>query len=222
MKVALASLLLIILGAGAVLLLPDREEPVEPARGLPWQLEILPDGTSRVFGITLGRSTLDDALEALGSDMQLAIIAAPGEDGSLEVYYSHYRAGIISGKLILVAELDPVTLRALRERSSRDGGSRRYFLHPDDLPRARQAAVKGITFMPAIDLDAEIARLRFGEPAETVHSSPRVTHLLYPAKGLDFVLDQEGKDILQYVAPSAFTELRSELLQTTGDAGTAR
>ena len=97
-----------ILGIGAVLLLPETEGPVEPVTGLPWQVDILPDGTSRVFGITLGRSTLDEAIQALGNDMQLAIIAAPegverllSEAPEVEVYLCAVDRQLNANKFIL-------------------------------------------------------------------------------------------------------------------------
>ena len=212
-KYSVAILVLLILLAGLLLLTPDNEQPATPLTGLPWQIDLLPGGNSRVFGITPGQSTLADAVEQLGSDMQLAIIAAPGESGDLEMYYSRYSSGIISGKLILVAAMAPDTLAQLQERASRDGGTRRYLLHPDDLPLAWQAPVKRIIFLPTINLDVEIAHNRFGIPAETLHSSEQVTHLLYPEMGLDFVLDQDGNEILRYVAPRDFSTLRKLLEQ---------
>jgi hypothetical protein len=36
-----------------------------PTSGLPWQIETLPSGESKVFDLTLGRSTLADAREPL-------------------------------------------------------------------------------------------------------------------------------------------------------------
>ena len=212
-KYSVAILVLLILLAGLLLLAPDNEQPATPLTGLPWQIDLLPGGNSRVFGITPGQSTLADAVEQLGSDMQLAIIAAPGESGDLEMYYSRYSAGIISGKLILVAAMAPDTLAQLQERASRDGGTRKYRLHPDDLPLAWQAPVNSIIFLPTINLDMEIAHNRFGIPAETIHSSEQVTHLLYPEMGLDFVLDQDGNEILRYVAPRDFSTLRKLLEQ---------
>lgn len=213
MKYAIAILVLLILLVGLLLFSPDNEQPVKPVTGLPWQIELLPDGNSRVFGITPGQSTLADAAEQLGSDMQLAIIAAPGESGDLEMYYSRYTAGIISGKLILVAAMAPATLEELKERGVRDGGTRRFLLHPDDLPLALGTPVRTIIFLPTINLDEEIAHNRFGIPAETIQVSQQVTHLLYPDKGLDFVLDQEGNEILRYLAPRDFSTLRKQLKQ---------
>ena len=214
MKYTVVLLVLITLAIGLLLLSPDtdNEQAEEPLTGLPWQIDSLPDGSSRVFGITPGQSTLGDVVEQLGNDMQLAIIAAPGESGNLEMYYSRYSASIITGKLIFVAKMAEDTLLQMQQRAFRDGGTRRYRLHADDLPLAWQAPVKSIIFLPSVNLDEEIAHNRFGIPAETIHSSEQVTHLLYPDKGLDFVIDRDGKEVLRYVAPRDFDTLRRQIV----------
>lgn len=189
----------------------DTQPGSEPVTGLPWQIEQLPDGSTRVFGIVPGQTALGEAMAQLGSDSELAIIAAPDETGSLEVYYGHYAAGPITGKLILVADIEPDTLASMQTRALRQGGTRRMLVHEDDRPAARRAAVRAITFMPTLDLDEEIARARFGIPAEVLPVSTGEQHLLYPGLKLDLVLNADGKDVLQYLSPAGFDAHRAQL-----------
>jgi len=189
----------------------DTQYDSELVTGFPWQIEQLPNGTTRVFGIVPGQTTLGVAMAQLGDDNELAIIAAPGETGSLEVYYSHYTAGLIEGKLILVADIEPDTLASMQMRARRKAGTHRLLLDEGDLPTARRAAVRAITFMPTFDLDAEITRARFGLPAEVLPVSAQEQHLLYPESGLDIVLNADGKDVLQYLSPEDFDTHRAQL-----------
>lgn len=191
----------------------------EPVTGLPWQIDLLPGGDTRVFGITPGQTTLGRAIDLLGNDMDLAIIASPREAGVLEAYYSHYTAGPITGSLILVMEITADALAGWRERAFRDGGTRRYHLHPDDLPQAYRAPVGAITFLPSFGLDEAIAQARFGVPAEVIQDEARQQHWLYPEKGLDLVLDADGKDILQYLSPREFSAHRLRLRQASAAGG---
>ena len=71
----------------------DKSKDTKIYTGLPWQIEVLLDGSTQVFGLHIGKSTLSDALGILGTDMEVAVIAAPDEIGNLEMYYGHYRAG---------------------------------------------------------------------------------------------------------------------------------
>jgi len=213
MKSLLALSILVLLAAGLLFLHPDGEHDHDdhPLTGLPWQIDRLPDGDTRVFGITLGRTTLGDAIGRLGDDLELAIIAPPQENGSLEAYYSHYSAGPITGSLVLVLDVAADALREMRSRAVRDSGTRRYLLHPDDLPFAYRAPVGIITFMPTFGLSEDIAQARFGGPAEVLRVDAQQQHWLYPDKGLDLVLNDGGRDLLQYLPPHSFSAHRERL-----------
>lgn len=197
---------------------PDSERSTENVKGLPWQIEVLPEGRSKVFGVTLGQSTLGDAREQLGEDMTLAIIVASGQDiGALEMFYSRYKAGVFSGKLVLAADLAPEAVMQLMERAIKSGymdsGARKFTLHPEDLPVAFQAPLATMTFIPAVNIDEASAIKRFGPANEIIRASEQVAHLLYPDKGLDLIINENGKEVLQYVAPRDFERLREPLLQ---------
>jgi len=96
-------------------------------------------------------------------------------------------------------------------RARRKAGTHRLLLDEGDLPTARRAAVRAITFMPTFDLDEEITRARFGLPAEVLPVSAQEQHLLYPETGLDIVLNADGKDVLQYLSPEDFDTHRAQL-----------
>jgi hypothetical protein len=192
----------------------DRE--ARPVEGLPWQIELLPNGGSRVFGLTLGQSTLADARARFGADMEMAVIAGKDEPGALEAYFAHVSAGVVTGKLILVGDADPQTVARLRERAVKTeiaaSGARKFLLDRADLAAAFQAPIRAITFIPSVNLDADTVRARFGAPAERIRTDEHSEHFLYPDKGLDVLLEAKGKEVLQYVAPRDFARLRAPLL----------
>lgn len=96
----------------------NESKNTEVVTGLPWQLDVLPDGSTRVFGLHLGMSRLSDVLRILGEDdMELAIIAATDEVGSLEMYYGHYRAGVITGRLVVRASASEQNIKAWRKNA---------------------------------------------------------------------------------------------------------
>lgn len=226
MKNFVVTLSLIALATIAVLLLrPGSERGAPDGRGaqavtgLPWQIETLADGSSRVFGLQLGHSTFGDARERFGTDMEVGVVAAPGETGALEAYYDEVTAGAVTGKLILAAAMDKETVERLREHAPNfkymDSATKKFILHPDDLALAWRAPIAAITFIPSVHLDEEIALQRFGTPRERIRAGEHVEHLLYPDKGLDLVLDSKGKEVLQYVSPREFARVRDPLLHAT-------
>lgn len=212
MKYFPALLVVILVAVGLISFNSDEPTNNEPVTGLPWQIDILPGGDTRVFGITPGRTTLSEVIELYGDDdLKLAIIAAPQETGTLEAYYGHYSAGPITGKLFLILDIAPDELSTLRQRSFQEGGTRRHRLHPDDLPVAFRAPVKAINFMPSFNLDKKIAQARFGTPAEIIQAHTEQKHLLYPDKGLDLILNTDGREVLQYLPPGEFNAHRARL-----------
>ena len=214
MKYLLALLFIILVAVSLTYYKSGEQHSNEAVTGLPWQIDSLPGGYTRVFGITLGKTTFGEAIEQLGDDdMDLAIIAAPHESGSLEAYYSHYSAGPITGKLVLILDIAPDALSPLRARAFQDGGTRRYHLHPDDLPAAYRAPVKIITFLPSFNLDEEIVQARFGTPAEILQIHAQQKHLLYPDKGLDLIINTDDKEVLQYLSAGEFSAHRAQLQQ---------
>ena len=218
MKIALA----IIVAALAILLGPvvwqfTHYAPEDvPTSGLPWQIETLPGGEARVFGLTLGKSTLADARTRFGPEMQLAVIAEPDERGNVEGYYEGVTAGFVAGKLIVTADLPATVLAGMRERAPKtqymQSTTRRATLAPADVAAALAAPIRGLAFIPSAQLDEAVILERFGQPAERIRVNEHLEHLLYPAKGLDLVFDSKGRELLQYVAPARFEALRAALL----------
>ncbi len=230
---------------GHDLLSPQDARPVNTkATGLPWQVDSLPGGASKVMGLTLApsasasgatsgtasgsaqpASTLADAQQQWGEAMQIAIIAAPGEDGLLEAFVDPASAGFITGKAVITAQLSSAEIRAMRERAIKsefmESTTRKYTLTPADLQTALKAPITALSFIPQANLDADTVVARFGTPAERVRSNGHLEHFLYPAKGLDLALDSEGKELLQYVAPAEFDKLRQPLLKPAAGAASA-
>ena len=147
--------------------------------------------------------------------MQIAIVAAPGEDGTLEAYVDPAPAGLIAGKLVVTAALPAEALRAMRARSPKSqfmgSTTRKYALTAADEAQALNARITSLAFIPQASLDAEVVLARFGTPAERLRSNAHQEHFLYPAQGMDVIVDSEGKELIQYVAPRDFARLRQPL-----------
>lgn len=201
-------------------------EGVDPNSNLPWQVEVDGQGGSSVFGIRPGASTLGDVRQKLGSEIDVAIIAEPGETGTLEGYYTQVPLGFVLAKVVVTVDASKEAIAAMRERALKakhmESTTRKITLHPDDLALAENLPVKAVSVIPAVNLDEATVIQRFGQPGERLVISEKRVHLLYPQKGLDIVIDDEGKELLQYVAPRNFAVLRDPLLATLGGKTTAQ
>ena len=191
--------------------------PTDRSDSLPWQVRVH-DGVSQVFGLTLRRDTLAEAAARFGRDREeLAIIAAPGEAGSLEAYYGEASVGPLTGKVIVVGALDRADLEHLRRKAVKVenmySATRKYTLSPSDRMLAERAPISSITFIPSVRFDAATAIARFGEPSQRLRTDAHTEHLLYPDKGVDVIVSDNGKNVLQYVAPREFERLRAPLVR---------
>lgn len=201
----------------AILSACDRKEQqgAVPAQVYPWQIEIQPDGRSRVFGITLEQTRLDAAAKTLNRGYDLGLFETPGQPLTLEAFFSEVTLGGLSGKIILTLAASQAELQAMRDRAIKrkilESGDRRYVMAAPDKAAAGSRVVQALSYIPYVDLDPDIIQARFGTPAERIRVDKTHEHWLYPDKGLDLLLDADGKELLQYVVPVRFDILVAPL-----------
>ncbi len=212
--------ILAILGLTAIalvvaIMLPGGKSPEVNPR-LPWAIEVDARGSSQVFGLTLGQSTLSDARLAFGADGKANIFLSPAKKISLEAYFDRLYISGIKADVVLSLSMDTKTLDGVFNRGARiselGDGSKKVTLSPDDLATAATAIIERITYLPAANLDAELIASRFGNPDSIIKEKSGIEHWLYPKKGLDIALNPEGKEVFQYVNPAGFEQVMEPLL----------
>lgn len=208
----------------AVLLLWPSEHTVT-LKNLPWQIEILPDGGSRVFGITFGQTTAAEAQSLLGQSAEVGLFEGPEGDLSLEAFFGHVVLGRIVARVIARLGADPRDIQRLREqttdRQPMPSGAARLGLPETAIREAQDWPVVGITYSPVYArLDAQVLEARFGKPSEILDGADAQRYWLYPALGLVVITNTEGRTLLEYVAPRDFMKLRARL-NTRESTGTA-
>ncbi len=217
---AILALIVVIVIIPFVVPIGSQSPGVDPNANLPWQIELDGSGGSTVFGLKPGLSTLADVRQKLGGEIDLAIIAEPNETGLIEGYYSQLALGFVLAKVVVTVDAENGAISQMRERALKakhmDSMTRKITLHPDDLATVEKMPIKAISVIPTVNLDEATVIQRFGQPGERLAVSEKRVHLLYPEKGLDVVVDGEGKELLQYVAPRNFALLREPLNAAEG------
>lgn len=228
MKFALSMIALIAIALIVPFLVPGlgKQEGVDPNANLPWQIELDAQGGSSVFGLRPGVSTVAEVRQKFGSEIDLAIIAEPNEMGTLEGYYSQVALGFVLAKVIVTVDAKKELILEMRDRALKakhmESTTRKITLNQDDLAAIEKMPVKAISVIPSVNLDEATVIQRFGAPGERLAVSEKRVHLLYPEKGLDVVVDGDGKELLQYVAPRNFAELREPLNKPEGEKSPAQ
>jgi hypothetical protein len=213
-------LLLVVATLGlAALILPVMRPPGGEAvlgQDLPWQIQPTSTGTIEVFGLTLGESTVADAVDKIGRRYELGLFREPDGRLSLEAYFRDAVLGGLNARIVTTADLDPAALEQLLDDAGPGerlaNGTRRYPVPEAHTATALAAIITTLTYAPYVELDDALVRERFGPPAERIALEDG-DHWLYPERGLDLILRQDGKSILQYLPPRDFDRLRSPLRQ---------
>lgn len=197
-----------------ILMLPD-----ESANGrgtLPWNISHPTPDTTRVFGVTLGQSTLGDAENAFGVQAEISLFKHADAKMAVEAFIEEVNLNGLKAKIVMAVSISPEDLRDMYGRGLRMNGTpggKRITLATDDLERVRKAPVISLAYLPAVRLEEAVFAKRFGAPAERVRETQSgAVHWLYPQHGLDVALGGKEKPLLQYVAPRDFELLRAPLM----------
>lgn len=210
---------IIILALLALFVILQRDAITSPSasslQGLPWQIELL-DGHTTVFGLSPGKSLLADAVKHMGTDVELAILSRPGQEEALELFTGNFRSGPLTGSLILVADVSTKEMQHVRaqlpvRQEYLETGTRKTTLRFEQQQAVLHYTIKSITFIPVARLNPVLLEQRFGPPELILPAAEKVTSYLYPRLGLNIIIDEAGKDFLQYVSPQAFAGLQQDI-----------
>lgn len=193
---------------GLAVFLPGGRQAGSPG-DLPWQIELLPDGYSQVFGLTLGKSTLGDVERKLQEDAVISMFVTADDHKVVEGFFKDTSLAGFKAKMVFTLALDDTQLQQIYDRGARiatlGSGQRKVSLNGEDLELVRATPIRALTYLPSANLNAELVEKRFGKPEQTINEPESdMIHWLYPSKGLDIGLSDKDKDVLQYVSPKDF------------------
>jgi len=181
----------------------------------PWEVTVLPGGNSQVFGIRFYETTLAEAKQKLGRRPDIALFENKDGHLSVEVYYKEFDRGGLSANLLLTLAQDDALFERLKQQAvghkRGESGVIKYALSDTGLRQVDTRPISGLTYVPYANLDEEMVSKRFGEPAHKIRTHEQAQHWLYPEKGLDLIINAEGKEILQFVPPLEFERLARPL-----------
>lgn len=215
---------------GIMLLLPDENIEDDLPR-LPWLVELDDQGRTRVFGLTLGQTTLREVRALFKEEGEINLFAKMEGDSqedryAVEAYFDQIYLYRLRGDFVISVQADQASLAPLYERGLRisqlGSGAKKVKLDPLDVDYLAGLPIASITYLPWKSLDAAIVEKRFGPPAEKrVEPESGVTHWLYPDKGMDLAMDKKGGVVIQYVNRAAFSRLIAPLEGLGPDASSA-
>lgn len=188
--------------------------------GLPWHIEHPAPDTTRVFGLTLGLSTTNEAEQHFHEEAKPSLFKSPSGQLVAEMFFEQVTLAGLKSRIVATITIPDAELQAMYERGLRmsgTGSGKKITLAPDDVARVRALPISGLTYMPSVRLEEGIISKRFGQPAQRIKERKSgAVHWLYPQHGLDITLGGEEKPVLQFAPPKDFDKLLQPLL-SNGD-----
>lgn len=213
-KIILGVIALTVLSISLLLMIPEPAKQTPDT--LPWSITHPEPGYSRVFGITLGKSSLSDLERVFKEQTDISLFKTSDGKMLVEAFFDELNLNGLKAKFVLTVavppeELDGMFNRGLRMNSTASG--KRITLSTEDVARVRNAPVASLTYLPSSRIEGTILAKRFGAPAQRVRETQTgAEHWLYPQHGLDVTLGGDEKPLLQYISPKDFDLLRAPLL----------
>lgn len=215
-KILLGVIAFAALALSIALMLPEDTTTVNDGDTLPWNIAHPTPYTTRVLGVTLGESTLEQAELKFEEAAVVSMFQSADSKLAVEAFFEEVNLNGLKAKIVLTMEIPSFELpgifdRGLRMNTTTSG--KRITLSTDDLARVRRSPIASLTYLPAVRLDEAVLIKRFGEPAQRVRETKSgAIHWLYPQHGLDITLGGDEKPLLQYLSPTNFERLRSPLV----------
>lgn len=176
---------------------------------LPWQIEVHPDGSSRVFELELGKATLQDAINKFGPPEGAAVFQHKDNRLDLEAYFGKVAFGPLKARVVVklaAAEEEKKRLaEQAKRRESSPTGDWKFPLRDSEIEHLLSHRLITISYVPGTrGLDQAFFLQRFGKPSAQLQENENARSWFYPEKGLSVLIDDKGPEVLEYVAPRDF------------------
>ncbi len=192
--------------------------PAEPRRisDLPWHIEHPTSDTVRIFGLTLGESSTNEAEQRFSEEAVPSLFKSPEGKLVAEVYFEQVKLGGLPSTIVLTINVPEEEIKGMYERGLRmatTGSGKKITMTPDDITKLRTLPIGSLTYLPSLHVEETIFIKRFGQPAQRIREQKSgLIHWLYPQEGLDITLNGSEKPLLQYVSPKNFDQLSQPLM----------
>ncbi len=215
MKLALLIIAIVSILASAIFFFTTDKFQNKPV-DMPWHVTVLDDSHSEVFGIQLNTTTLQQLRKRFGKLDGIALFQTKQGVYSLEAYFGKISIGPFSARLVAnldatQSELEKLPEYAVKRVLSEDG-TQRWTLKSEKQIEQDSRVISSINYIPVYSgMDQQFIKERFGEP-DRVKVVDETTQLWsYPGLGVRIMVDNEGKEMFEYMTVGAFKTIDGDL-----------
>ena len=190
-------LIFIMIGTALMVMVMSEKQNLSDLNTSPWEIDIHKNGYIRVFGITLGKTTIQDANQILASFPETRLIMDTPQ-ARLVAVYDELNLGGYLANIELNYALDENTLKNLTENTAVLTDKNYGKIDKDIELSLLSTVINGLTYKPDIEYDIDAILQRFGQPVNEVKLSDTSTRLEYPDMGLEIMIDTQAPDYFKY------------------------
>ncbi len=185
------------IGTALMVMVMSEKQNLSDLNTSPWEIDIHKNGNIRVFGITLGKTTIQDANQILASFPETRLIMDTPQ-ARLVAVYDELNLGGYLANIELNYALDENTLKNLTENTAVLTDKNYGKIDKDIELSLLSTVINGLTYKPDIEYDIDAILQRFGQPVNEVKLSDTSTRLEYPDMGLEIMIDTQAPDYFKY------------------------
>lgn len=188
-----------------ILLIQPEREAIDP-KHLPWNAHFDERGKLHALGLTVHESTLADAMNVYGKDVEVKLFSNKDESNkSLEAYFPVIYIGSIKAALTLRLDASKAHINQAYTNGKKitptTTGELEVELYTADIASFFNTPISSLTLIPRNNLTERAIDKRFGTPDRKEIQSDTLPHWFFDHLGLELILDKEGPEALQYTAP---------------------
>jgi len=201
-------LILLMIGTAMMIAVIGQQQSSHDLNYLPWQIDRLENGSIRVFGITLGKTTVQEANQIFASFAQTRLQIEHTPDGAssyrLIARYEKLSFDGLIAEVQLIYQLDEESLRALastptpKAPASGNTAIDEYAISKEAEMSFLSTPVAALIYIPYISYGEEAIRQRFGPPTEEQTVSENKNLWLYPDFNLQVFIEPKQPEKFVY------------------------
>ena len=185
------------IGTALMIAVIGNKDGEQSSDAMPWNIQILDNGSSRIMGITLGKTNIQDAHQIFAHFSETRLFTTNDKTELLAHFDEFSMAGLLA-EIDLVYDISESLLDKVRQQATDTRHGEYQLVRESMLMDLLTSPVKQLIYKPFIDYDSSIISQRFGQPEDHESINETVEKLSYPTLGLVIYLNSDGPDKFIY------------------------
>lgn len=185
---------------------------------LPWAVEITDSGNPSIFGLELGRSSINDFLDTHRATIDVRLFVDPDGKKNIEAYISKIRLGVFDASVILLPKVSEEQLQehhavAILKKPG-PSGAFELQLPESNLNALLDYPLGGLIYIPKVQYSEDEVITRFGKPDQKIQLNDTKTLWSYSDKSYFLTHDSEEREQIYYIEQSQYRASMNKILSS--------